>query len=66
MLQHLNHIHNIYQKSIKIKCDNFKEYAILTIQQILKSVDFTVIFYIPKLQKTLTITLNRNTIHHLN
>jgi hypothetical protein len=65
MIPHLKYINILLQKSIKINCECFKEYSVLTIRQIDKSIEFNIIFYIPKLQKTYSINLHRKTIRFL-
>lgn len=65
MIPHLKYIHVLLQKSTKIVCDSFKEFAVLTIRQIEKSVEFNVIFYLPKHQRTFSVVLNRNILDYL-
>jgi hypothetical protein len=65
MIPHLKYFHILLQKSIKIICDHFREYAVLTICQIERSVEFNIIFYIPKYQRTYSINLTRNIIEYL-
>ena len=66
MIPHLKYIHILLQKSVKIACEHFKEFAVLTIRQIERSVEFNVIFYLPKQQRTFSVVLNRNILDYLH
>jgi hypothetical protein len=66
MINHLKHIHIFFQKSIKIECENFKWFSVLTVRQILGSWEFSIIFYVPKLQKTFTAALTKNVLSYLD
>jgi hypothetical protein len=57
MIPHLKYIHILLQKSIKMHCEHLKEYAVVTVRQITKSIEFNLIFYLPKLQKTYSVNL---------
>ncbi len=66
LISHLKQIYIFFQKSIKIKCECFKWFAVLTVLQIIGSKEFSLIFYIPKLQRTYTVTLTRNIVSYLS
>lgn len=66
MLDHLKQIHIFFQKSIKISCETFNWFTVLTIRQILGIWEFTLIFYIPKLQRTYTVILTKNILNYLH
>jgi hypothetical protein len=58
MINHLKQINVIFQKSIKIKCKCLREFAVLTIRKVKYSEEFNIYFYVPKLQKTFSLSLN--------
>jgi len=65
MIPHLKHLHIMLQKAIKIKCELFKQFAVLTIQHFEWSQQFSLIFYMPKLKRNFSVNLNKKLLAYI-